>query len=103
MVSLTDSKPKVRKYNDRMIDPGGIRCAHCARMTGTFASGFARAAGKPLCHPNVPGRPDCYQLVTVHQHEIPCISSTCYEDHEDPKTYLFKPKRRVSRGKGKKT
>jgi hypothetical protein len=88
------SNPKMRKSNDRLIDPCGIRCSHCDRMAGNFAGGFARSSdGRALCHPNVRGRPDCYHLVTNYAHEQPCIKVTCYEDHDDPKKYLAKPRK----------
>src|SRR5258706_144089 len=44
--------------------------------------------GEKLCYPNAANRPDCYQLVTVYKHEIPCLSTVCYEDHEDFLVYV---------------
>lgn len=43
-------------------------CDHCGRTMGDFAggSGGLTRDGEHynLCHPNEPGRPDCYRLVT---------------------------------------
>lgn len=72
----------------RSVEDIGVRCAHCARRTGNFAAGFARHDGEPLCHPHAKNRPDCYHLVTVYQHETPCVKKVCYEDHDDPKKYV---------------
>jgi hypothetical protein len=57
-------------------------CGHCgATDVGTPEAGFARgsvtapsgdAIGATLCHPNAPGRPDCYRLVMVYRHDMPC-------------------------------
>jgi hypothetical protein len=49
-------------------------CAHCGRPCGDAESGWGSLNGEPLCHPNVPGRPDCYVLVTLYHHEL---------DHKD--------------------
>ena len=45
-------------------------CAHCGQACGDYAGGHAGvtdAAGDlvPVCHPNDPGRPDCYRRVSV--------------------------------------
>jgi len=70
-----------------------IKCAHCARPTGNFAAGFARAdKGQPLCHPNAKNRPNCYKLVTLHNHQMPCIKKVCYEDHENQQKYVGRTK-----------
>lgn len=54
-------------------------CAHCGALDiGSFAAGYASVPGTNentqalLCHPNIPGRPDCYRLVTMFNHEMPC-------------------------------
>lgn len=43
-----------------------VVCTHCGRCCGDYAGGTASVQGFPVCHPNEPGRPDCYTLVTVH-------------------------------------
>lgn len=49
-------------------------CAHCgADDVGTFEAGFAGVGDDYLCHPNAPGRSDCYRLVTVYKHPMPCV------------------------------
>jgi hypothetical protein len=40
-------------------------CAHCGRITQDVHGGWAKINGLPVCHPNEPGRPDCYREVTV--------------------------------------
>lgn len=59
----------------------GMICGHCgATDVGSPAAGYARGAittatgvvGATLCHPNETGRPDCYRLVTVYRHNMPC-------------------------------
>jgi hypothetical protein len=46
-------------------------CAHCGRVCGDYEGGWAAVTigdnTYPLCHPNWPGRPDCYRLVTVYR------------------------------------
>jgi len=61
-------------------------CDHCgAADVGTPEAGYARGAvtnaagqivGATLCHPNEPGRPDCYRLVAVYRHPMPCAPCT---------------------------
>lgn len=46
------------------------RCAHCGRVCGDFAGGYAAVNNKHVCHPNAHGRPDCYRLVTVYHEPI---------------------------------
>lgn len=58
-------------------------CEHCRRPLGTFASGHSRVGNKQLCRPNVDTRPNCYKLVTVHGHEMPCQDPDCYEKNEE--------------------
>lgn len=79
-----------------------MRCAHCDRIMSNYAGGYSRGyKGEPLCHPNVSGRPDCYKLVTVFGHKIPCVSKVCYEDHDDQKTYIGNLRKKVPFGKNK--
>jgi hypothetical protein len=47
-------------------------CAHCLLPI----SGYGSPHDGQLCHPDVPGM-DCYRLVTVHQHEMPCHREPC--------------------------
>jgi hypothetical protein len=85
-------------YNKKQIrkaTPNGttwgvtMGCRHCQRRMNDFAGGYSRGVnGELLCHPNAPNRPNCYQLVTVHGHEMPCVNRTCYEDHPDLLTYI---------------
>lgn len=55
-------------------------CAHCGRPMGNMEGGYATITAewppspsgpglKRVCHPNVPGRPDCYRLITIY-HEV---------------------------------
>lgn len=54
-------------------------CDHCGRTMGDFdgGSGLLYRGGKrySFCHPNAPGRPDCYHLVTVYDHPIGQLKS----------------------------
>lgn len=43
-------------------------CSHCLRPM----AGFASLNDDPLCHPDE--GIDCYHLVTVYKHEMPCTS-----------------------------
>jgi len=64
-------------------------CVHCRRQMNNLAGGFSRGFNnEPLCHPNAKNRPDCYKLVTLYKHPVPCTSTVCYEDHEDLLTYV---------------
>lgn len=48
-------------------------CAHCgATDVGSYSAGYASVGDQYLCHPNDEGRPDCYTLVTVFKHPMPC-------------------------------
>lgn len=80
-------KPYVSKNNAKHVV--GTRCAHCGRLMNNFAGGHSQGyQGENLCHPNASNRPDCYRLVTVYNHEMPCTKKTCYEDHVDFMTYV---------------
>lgn len=53
------------------------QCGHCGAMdVGTWAAGRSSIGPIALCHPRVDtpagARPDCYRLVTVYGHEMPC-------------------------------
>lgn len=54
-------------------------CAHCGQLCGDYAGGLGAVSyGGPmtrLCHPNDPGRPDCYRRVTVYQEELGALTS----------------------------
>lgn len=48
-------------------------CGHCGRTdVGSYAAGSSAVGNQRLCHPNEAGRPDCYRLVTVYKHPVPC-------------------------------
>lgn len=49
----------------------GRTCAHCLHDM----RGFASVGDDYLCHPDV--GLDCYRLVTVHGHELPCQRRIC--------------------------
>lgn len=61
-VSITLYRPPAH------VAPPGPACAHCGRTTGDIAGGSATVGGLPVCHPNEPGRPDCYRAITVYGH-----------------------------------
>ncbi len=51
-------------------------CGHCGRDDiGTPQAGYGAVGKTRLCHPNEPGRPDCFRLVTVYGHTMPCRCS----------------------------
>lgn len=52
------------------------QCGHCgAKDVGSLSAGRATVGMIPVCHP-IPGantgRPDCWRLVNVYHHEMPC-------------------------------
>jgi len=50
------------------------QCHHCGRRdVGSHAAGWASVNSFKVCHPNDGDRPDCYSLVTLHHHEMPCL------------------------------
>lgn len=65
---------KLAGYARRTDSPQGEgECGHCGRTdVGTHDAGYGSAEGMILCHPNVPNRPDCYRLVTLHGHSARC-------------------------------
>jgi hypothetical protein len=87
-------------YNKRPTRKGGMTtglssygttmgCAHCERRMNNLAGGFSKGYhNEPLCHPNVPNRPDCYKLVTLYKHPTPCDRTKCYEDHPNLLDYV---------------
>jgi hypothetical protein len=55
-------------------------CAHCGRDdVRTHDAGHGRVFGKSVCHPTASGRPDCYRLVTIHYHDMPCTLRECHD------------------------
>lgn len=64
-----------RMLGHRLMDVRGYwvnapyTCMHCGRPMGDFKGGYAVVYNQPVCHPNVPDRPDCYRLITVY-HEV---------------------------------
>jgi hypothetical protein len=51
-------------------------CAHCGRVTRNPHGGYASVNGVPVCHPNVPDRPDCYRRVTVQGEPMGTLKPT---------------------------
>ncbi len=48
-------------------------CGHCGRTdVGTYEAGYGGINDIALCHPNVSDRPDCFRLVTLYKHAMPC-------------------------------
>jgi hypothetical protein len=45
-------------------------CGHCHKAQRGFASVTVDGDSVPLCHPD--DGPDCYHLVTVYHHPMPC-------------------------------
>lgn len=45
-------------------------CAHCGRICGDHAGGYASVDGQFVCHPNFSDRPDCYHLITVYKEPL---------------------------------
>jgi hypothetical protein len=80
-VGFDYTTPSGRKRVSHDREDSMMRCAHCGRVMSNFAGGYSRIGGKPLCHPNVTGRPNCYELVDRYKHTMPCDGSLCYEDH----------------------
>lgn len=54
--------------------PGVRPCAHCGQICGDCEGGYAAIpAGLThvaVCHPNAPGRPDCYRRVTIYAERL---------------------------------
>lgn len=59
------------------------RCQHCGRVMGDYEGGWGSINGEPLCHPNMDDRPDCYTLVTLDHHELPCELPECVADRQE--------------------
>lgn len=47
-------------------------CAHCRLLR----VGYGVVDNQSVCHPDRPGL-DCYHLVTVHRHDMPCYQAEC--------------------------
>lgn len=61
-------------------------CVHCGRRCGDYNGGFASSAeGLPLCHPNMPDRPDCSHMVEVYHHPL-VGCSRCQQEPWEPLT-----------------
>lgn len=60
-------------------------CVHCGRACNSFESGKASVERHFVCHPNVPGRPDCYHMITVYHHEL-LDCPRCSQDPYQPLT-----------------
>ncbi len=50
---------------------GNQTCAHC----GLLIIGYGSVNDAPLCHPTT--GLDCYHLVTLYRHSMPCDSAYC--------------------------
>lgn len=46
-------------------------CGHC----GMPIVGYASVDGRHLCHPD--SGMDCYRLVSVYHHDMPCVLAPC--------------------------
>lgn len=64
-----ESEPETPVIKGFAPEPN-MTCAHCGRPMNDYAGGFGMSQGKPLCHPNEQGRPDCFRLVTVYHEPI---------------------------------
>ena len=65
--------------------PPSWPCSHCGRTMGDAAGGFASYNGLYLCYPSDEARPNCYRLVAMEHHHIPCDEEGCWVgDHEGP-------------------
>lgn len=53
-------------------------CVHCGRICHDPKGGYASVGPQlPVCHPNVPDRPDCYHMITVYGHQVEnCLRCT---------------------------
>lgn len=57
----------LRGFDSMNLNPKPRRiCAHCTRPM----RGYATVGGDYLCHPDV--GLDCYRLVTIYDHPMPC-------------------------------
>jgi hypothetical protein len=68
-------------------------CVHCHRVCGDLAGGHARVRGEDVCSlPAATGRPDCYQLVTHHDHPLyscpSCMDPTPHHYPDPPRGRL---------------
>lgn len=60
-------------------------CVHCGRLCGDFDGGYASVGDAQLCHPNAPGRPDCYFNVTISKHNLHhCVLCTPFYEDDEP-------------------
>lgn len=72
--------PWLREQEARMLAmakalDGTRTCAHCGQVCGDYEGGYGAVTADdgtllPLCHPNAPGRPDCYRRVTVYHESL---------------------------------
>jgi hypothetical protein len=91
-----ESTRKSVKRTSTSLERSAMRCAHCDRTMNNFAGGYSRSLqGKPLCHPNGPNRPNCYKLVTLYGHSLPCKRKKCYEDHPNLTDYIGRQRVKV--------
>lgn len=69
VVSEHTGSNKVSYSGAKLVNVGDARppeyCATCGHQVLTLRCGIGRdSQGRPLCHPNEPGHPDCYTLAT---------------------------------------
>jgi hypothetical protein len=58
-------------------------CAHCGRATGDAEGGFGSYNGFMLCYPQITdARPNCYHLVAMEHHHVPCDKEGCWVGSE---------------------
>lgn len=57
-------------------------CAHCGRVCGDAEGGFGSYNGFMLCYPQGSERPNCYHLVAMEHHHVPC--KKCWASDEVP-------------------
>lgn len=67
----------VRVRYARRTAPKAEICAHCGREV----SGYAAVNGQQLCHPDY--GLDCYRLVTIYKHPMPCPCRHATSEHPD--------------------
>jgi hypothetical protein len=76
-------------------------CAHCGRPIGDMAGGCARVGSKRVCHPNMPGRPDCYRLITMY-HEVMGVrlneTVAGRQDHKQQEAFMSRALLQKSKG-----
>jgi len=70
-------------WEETQPQPRLYECGHCGRMTGDYEGGSAQYNWTHLCHPNTDTRPDCYRLVSMEHHHVPCDHDECVADRAE--------------------